>query len=109
MRKKLSIAGVIRLFILIGILVLMLVTIQNFDKLTASVGFSFVAIGILLVVMDLLPILLEEAPESYQLVVVVNGQVETHEFKREDIFKKIYMLINMTGTFKVVGFAKVKQ
>lgn len=108
MRKKLSITGLVRLFVLMAIFVLMLTVIKQFDLLTTQVAVAFIAISLLLTLMDLQPILVEDEPEVWKMDVIVNGKFESHEMKRYDIDKVIWML-SRNGKFEIVKFGRIEN
>lgn len=107
MRKKLSVVGLIRFLSLLAIIVLLLITVKRFDALTASVGFSFLAIGVLLILLDYSPILVEEVPSIYELAIAVNGTIEHYEIKLNDLGKTMWFLNGKYGSFEVVSFDQV--
>lgn len=108
MRKKLSIAGIIRLLVLIAIMILAMIVIDNAEILTTQVAVALIGIAFLLVIMDFNSIIVVDKPEMYELIIRIKGVERIYEIKREDLDKTLYLIGHTEGKFEVVGFDRLQ-
>lgn len=109
MRKKLSYIGAIRLFVLMALVILIMTVIKQISEFANGVGAGLIVIAILLLVLDVYPLVTEDAPEIFQLNIEVNGVKREYDVKQEDLDKLLYMIGRTEGRFEIIGFDRLEE